>query len=55
MVDMVNKEVFTEYRDARFMREFFDDPEKWERLKTHEKGIASGGFEIPCDARGAPR
>jgi hypothetical protein len=22
------------------MREFFDDPEKWERLKTHEKGIA---------------
>jgi hypothetical protein len=38
--DMVNKEVFTEYRDARFMREFFDDPEKWERLKTHEKGIA---------------
>ena len=22
---------------------------------THERGIASGGFEIPCDARGAPR
>ena len=22
---------------------------------THEKGIASGGFQIPCDVRGAPR
>lgn len=38
--DMVTHDVFTEYRDARFMKEFYDDPEKWESLKTHEKGIA---------------
>ncbi len=38
---MVRNEVFKEYRDARFMKEFADDPEKWALLKTGEKGIAN--------------
>lgn len=38
--DMVRAGVFQEYRDARFMKAFHDDPEKWARLKTHEKNIA---------------
>jgi hypothetical protein len=39
--DMVRREVFKEYRDARFMREFHDDPEKWTLLKTGERHIAN--------------
>jgi hypothetical protein len=37
--EMVKNDVFQEYRDARFMKEFFDDPEKWEQLSTMQKGI----------------
>ena len=39
--DMVKNEVFKEYRDARFMKQFHDDPEKWEQLRTHELHIAN--------------
>jgi hypothetical protein len=39
--DMVKNGVFTEYRDARFMQEYHDDPEKWALLKQGEKGIAN--------------
>jgi hypothetical protein len=39
--EMVRNEVFREYRDARFLKEFFDDPDKWEQLKSGEKHIAS--------------
>jgi hypothetical protein len=38
---MVHHGVFTEYRDARFMREFYEDSEKWALLKTFEPGIAN--------------
>ena len=38
--DMVRNEAFSEYRDARFMKEFYEDPEKWALLKSGEKGIA---------------
>lgn len=38
--DMVQKRVFAEYRDARFLKELHDDPEKWALLKTGEKHIA---------------
>jgi hypothetical protein len=38
--DMVTKEVFKEYRDARFMKQFHDDPEKWAILKQGEKHSA---------------
>jgi hypothetical protein len=39
--DMVRNEVFKEYRDARYMREFKNDPEKWAQLKSHKKHIAN--------------
>lgn len=38
--DMVAAEVFQEYRDARFMQQYYSDPEKWARLQSHEKGVA---------------
>ena len=40
--EMVRKEVFKEYRDARFMRQFYDDPEKWGILLSGEKHAAHG-------------
>jgi hypothetical protein len=39
--DMVRNDAFKEYRDARFLKEFHDDPDKWEQLKSGEKHIAS--------------
>lgn len=39
--EMVRNNVFKEYRDARFMKQFHDDPEKWAQLKTHQENIAS--------------
>lgn len=39
--DMVRNDVFKEYRDARFIKNFYDDPEKWAQLKSHEKFIAN--------------
>lgn len=39
--EMVGHDVFMEYRDARHMREYFDDPEKWQRLKTLERHVAN--------------
>ncbi|MDR7033258.1 hypothetical protein [Mesorhizobium sp. BE184] len=38
--DMVRNEAFKEYRDARFLKEFYDDPEKWDQLKSGEKHVA---------------
>ncbi len=38
--EMVRNEVFKEYRDARFMKDFHDDPEKWAQLKSGEKHVA---------------
>jgi len=53
--DMVRQEVFKEYRDARYIKKFYDDPEKWAQLKSHEKHIANklatdekaGGTSLP--------
>lgn len=39
--EMVKNGVFAEYRDARFMKDYYDDPEKWALLKQGEKGIAN--------------
>ncbi len=39
--EMVKNDVFKEYRDARFMKQFFEDPEKWDRLKSHERYVAN--------------
>ena len=38
--DMVKNEVFSEYRDARFLHEFHADPDKWEQLRSGEKHAA---------------
>ena len=37
---MVQKNAFKEYRDARFMKEFFTDPDAWHQLKSGEEHIA---------------
>lgn len=39
--EMVRRDVFKEYRDARFMKEFYEDPDKWLQLKTGEKHVAN--------------
>lgn len=39
--EMVRNEVFKEYRDARFLKEFHEDPEAWQQLKSGEKHIAN--------------
>ena len=38
--EMVKHDVFKEYRDARHMAQYFDDPEKWNVLKTLERHAA---------------
>jgi hypothetical protein len=53
--DMVRNEVFKEYRDARFLKEFHDDPDKWEQLKSGGKHIASRlAMEVKSNA-GSPK
>lgn len=39
--EMVKRGVFKEYRDARFMKDFFTDKDKWAQLKTHQPEIAN--------------
>ncbi|MCB8821918.1 ParB N-terminal domain-containing protein [Microvirga rosea] len=39
--EMVRHNAFKEYRDARFLKDFHDDPEKWSQLKSGEKHVAS--------------
>ena len=39
--DMVQNEAFKEYRDARFLKDFHDDPDTWEQLKSGQRHIAS--------------
>lgn len=39
--DMVQKGAFKEYRDARFLGEFYADPDKWAQLKSGQENIAS--------------
>jgi hypothetical protein len=38
---MVRNEAFKEYREARFLKEFHDDPDTWEQLKSGEMHVAS--------------
>ena len=38
--DMVQNDVFKEYRNARFLGDLHEDPEKWAQLKTGEQHIA---------------
>lgn len=38
--EMVKHDVFKEYRDARHMAQYYDDPEKWNVLKSLERHAA---------------
>lgn len=38
--EMVRNDVFQEYRDARLLKEFHEDPDLWAQLKSGEKHIA---------------
>lgn len=39
--EMVRNNAFKEYRDARFLKEFHDDPDAWDQLKSGEEHIAN--------------
>lgn len=39
--EMVRNNVFKEYRDARFLKEFHDDPDAWHQLKSGEEHVAN--------------
>jgi hypothetical protein len=39
--EMVRNNAFKEYRDARFLKEFHDDPDAWHQLKSGEEHIAN--------------
>lgn len=39
--DMVRNNVFKEYRDARFLKEFHEDPDAWDQLKSGEQYVAN--------------
>ena len=39
--EMVRNNVFKEYRDARFLKQFYDDPEKWATLKAGDEHAAT--------------
>jgi len=39
--DMVRNNVFKEYRDARFLKQFHDDPDSWDQLKSGEEHVAN--------------
>jgi len=39
--DMVLNNAFKEYRDARFLKEFHDDPDLWHQLNSGEEHIAN--------------
>ncbi len=39
--EMVRNNVFKEYRDARFLKEFHDDPDVWDQLKSGEEHVAN--------------
>ena len=38
---MVQNNAFKEYRDARFLKEFHDDPDAWDQLKSGEEHVAN--------------
>ncbi|GAB5349208.1 ParB N-terminal domain-containing protein [Alteriqipengyuania sp. 357] len=52
--EMVKNDVFKEYRDARFIKEFHEDADAWDQLKSGEKHIAHDlAREMNAKERGA--
>ncbi len=53
--DMVRNNVFKEYRDARFLKEFHDDPDAWDQLKHGEEHIANKLAQQTRDKSSSPK
>lgn len=53
--DMVRNDVFKEYRDARFLKEFHDDEDAWAQLKSGEKHIANKLAQQTQDKSSSPK
>ncbi|MCA0433721.1 MAG: hypothetical protein LCH46_10685 [Proteobacteria bacterium] len=53
--EMVRSDVFKEYRDARFLKEFYDDPDAWAQLKTGEKHVANKLAQQTQDRSNSPK
>lgn len=53
--EMVRNDVFKEYRDARFLKEFWDDPDAWTQLKSGEKHVANKLAQQTQDRSNSPK
>ncbi|MGO8033790.1 hypothetical protein ACC712_35965 [Rhizobium ruizarguesonis] len=53
--EMVRNDVFKEYRDARFLKEFYDDEEAWAQLKLGEKHVANKLAQQTQDKSSSPK
>ena len=53
--EMVRNNVFKEYRDARFLKEFHDDEDAWAQLKSGEKHVANKLAQQVRDKSGSPK
>jgi hypothetical protein len=53
--EMVRNDVFKEYRDARFLKEFYDDEDSWSQLKSGEKHVAHKLAQQTQDRSNSPK
>jgi ParB-like chromosome segregation protein Spo0J len=53
--EMVRNNAFKEYREARFLKEFHDDPDTWHQLKSGEKHVASKLTQQIQDKHSSPK
>lgn len=53
--EMVRNDVFKEYRDARFLKEFYDDEDAWAQLKSGEKHVANKLAQQTQDKSSSPK
>lgn len=53
--EMVRNDVFKEYRNARFLKDFYDDPDAWAQLKSGEKHIADKLAQQTQDRSNSPK
>lgn len=53
--DMVKNNAFKEYRNARHLKEFHDDPDLWEQLKSGEEHIADRLAKNLSEKQSSPR
>ena len=53
--DMVRNNAFKEYRDARFLKEFYDDTDVWTQLKSGEEHVANKLAQQVQDKHSSPK